>query len=114
MGYCADIALPVAREGDMSTGHLCYPPTPMENANQDGTGPVYANDILIGVYNAIYVSHPCMPAKKKWHYGVEGDHALSEVSETVFIGSKGVGRIGDAMFCGDWAGQGSPNVFAGG
>lgn len=111
MGSCADIALPIVRVGDFSTGHLCFPPTPCDSTPQ---GSVFANGILIGVQNATYVSHPCLPSFSSWHYGVPGDHALDEVSETVFAEGIGVGRIGDACFCGDWAGQGSPNVYAGG
>jgi uncharacterized Zn-binding protein involved in type VI secretion len=34
-------------------------------------------------------------------------------STTVFINGLGVHRTGDAVACGDKAGQGSPDVFAG-
>lgn len=89
-----------------STGHGCFPPT---NVITNIVGSVKINGISISVVGDRYSPHSC---GKTVHSG--DSRALIQGSGSVFAGGLNVCRIGDPIACGDHAGQGSVNVFAGG
>lgn len=87
---------------DLSQGH-CYGPRLCLTGSTDvfvnGYSPVRQTD----AYNQ---THNCNDDSHNMGVALQG-------STTVFINGLGVHRTGDAVTCGDKAGQGSPDVFAG-
>lgn len=100
----------VARKNDEvlspdGQGYKCRQPmkTSVDVVNSNR---VYANGILIVVQGNKIKNHP--------KAGCDPDEStLSSFSSTVFIGNKGVGRIGD-QYGNNTITKGSPSVFAGG
>lgn len=100
----------IARKNDTvlspdGTGYKCRMPmkTKVDVVNDKN---VYANQILVVVQGNRVESHPksgCTPDTS----------TLSTYSSTVFIGGKGVGRIGD-QYSDNIIIKGSESVFAGG
>lgn len=101
----------VGRAGDTvisidGTGYKCRQPMETSVGEVNGNS-VYANGILIVVQGNTISPHP--------KSGCSTDTStLSTFSSTVFIGGKGVGRIGDSYGGVNTISQGSPSVFAGG
>lgn len=91
---------PVARLGDICTGHGCFPPRP----NISGSPNVFANMIPVHRQGDAWAVHCCPPP---CHAGV-----LARGAPTVFANNRQVGRIGDPVSCGSLVATGSPNVFA--
>ena len=99
----------VARKDDTvlspdGTGYKCRMPM-KTNVDQVNSNKVYANNILIVVQGNRVAAHNksgCIPDTS----------TLSSCSSKVFIGNKGIGRIGDE-YSDNTITQGSPTVFAG-
>lgn len=99
----------ISRQGDKvlspdGTGYKCRMPM-QTSVGQVNSNKVYANGILIVVQGNQVAPHPksgCSPDTS----------TLSSYSSKVFIGNKGVGRIGD-KYGDNTITQGSPTVFAG-
>ena len=70
--------MPVARHGDATSGHACYPPHAIQATN----GTVYANNILVGRVGDTNGGHVNGKPCDKWHIGV-----LVIGEPTVFIES---------------------------
>lgn len=98
-----------SRIGDMSTGHGCFPPTPINSTPAQKT---YINGILASVIDSTLVRHRCGKVT----------HVLRETfigSSKVFIEGRAACRIGDGIECdgvnfGDAMAEGSSNTFFGG
>jgi uncharacterized Zn-binding protein involved in type VI secretion len=95
-----------SRLGDLSTGHICFPPTACISTSATKT---YFNGILAQKQGSRFNSHRC---GKTTHAGSQ--RATSSGSSTVFIEGARAVRIGDSIACGDTVAQGSPNVQIGG
>jgi hypothetical protein len=98
----------ISREGDSvlspdGSGYKCRMPkeTSVGECNPNS---VYANGKLIVVEGNTITPHPKSGCSND-------DSTLSSYSSKVFIGGKGVGRIGDA-YGNNTITQGSPSVFA--
>lgn len=89
-----------------STGHGCFAPTTLVSTSVNN---VRINGTSLAVVGDQYSSHRC---GKVTHAG--GARGLASGSGSVFAGGKAICRVGDSIVCGDYAGQGSQNVFAGG
>jgi uncharacterized Zn-binding protein involved in type VI secretion len=93
----------VSRLGDISTGHGCFPPTPLVNTP---VGKTFFNGILACVVGSQHATHVCgivvhpTPARP----------VVSGASKTFIEGSP-ASRVGDPIGCGDTCGQGSSNSF---
>lgn len=96
----------VIRIGDMSTGHGCFPPTPMAESPVSKT---FINGIKPGVVasTSTHVTHSCGVVVHP--QGPARSHS-SGASKT-FIEGFLAARIGDDISCGDTCGEGSPNTF---
>lgn len=101
----------VARQGDKVAspngfGNKCRFPgeTSVGEGNSNG---VYANGILITVLGSAITLHSLGPCP------VQDTGVLVSASSKVFIGGKGVGRIGDEYTNSDIITQGSTTVFVG-
>ncbi len=70
--------MPVARIGDQSAGHGCFPPTPLAQ----GSPTVFANNIAISRVGDQHSAHSCSSTT---HSG--GARAVSAGSPDVFINS---------------------------
>jgi uncharacterized Zn-binding protein involved in type VI secretion len=103
----------VARQGDICTGHSCFPP----RQNTTWSGNVYVNGRAAHRQNDGWSSHSCP--------NTSHSSRLARGSSTVFVNdgapiggdeivTGGVGRIGDPVKCGSAVATGSGNVFAGG
>lgn len=93
----------VTRQGDLSTGHGSFPPTPAT----ESSGDVFANGSGVVRVGDAYEPHSS-PSPSPSH-----SRAASGGSGTVRVNGKPVHRIGDSIDCGDASAQGSPDVFAG-
>jgi hypothetical protein len=99
----------VSRQGDSvlspdGSGYKCRMPL-KTNVDEVNSAKVYANSILIVVQG-----NKVAPHNKS---GCSLDEStLSSFSSKVFIGNKGIGRIGD-KYNDNVVTQGSPTVFAG-
>jgi uncharacterized Zn-binding protein involved in type VI secretion len=100
----------VSRQGDTvlspdGTGYKCRMPM-KTSVGQVNSNQVFANGILVVIQGNQIAPHPksgCSP----------DNSTLSSYSSTVFIGGKGVGRIGD-QYSDNTIIKGSESVFAGG
>jgi uncharacterized Zn-binding protein involved in type VI secretion len=90
------------RLGDISAGHYPWPPRDNDQASTN----VFVNGLGWHRLGDHWLIH-CAPPP------VCHDGVLSLGSNTVFINNKQAGRIGDPISCGDFANEGSPNVFCG-
>lgn len=94
---------PVARLGDICTGHGCWPP----RSNVQGSPDVFVNNLPWHRQGDAWAPHTC-PDIPETHASV-----LANGSPTVFINGKQAGRVGDPVACGGLVATGSPNVFCG-
>jgi len=92
----------VVRINDSGSGHGCFPPRANDSGNPVN---VYVNGRLAHCLGGHWLTHSCGDSS---HDGV-----LSGASTTVFVGGKGIARIGNPISCGSVAAVGSSNVFAG-
>lgn len=96
----------IALEGQVSTGHGCFPPTAC-------VGP-YSTTVKINGKGiqlkgiSKYASHTC---GKQTH--PTDARVVIEGSDTIFIQGIAVVRIGDMIACGDSVAKGSSDVFGG-
>lgn len=99
----------VVRLGDKSTGHGCFPPTPMVGSPVSKT---FINGIKPGVQNgqSFHATHSCGTST----HPQPSARAHSGGSGNTFIEGFPAARIGDNIACGDAIAQGSPNTFIGG
>lgn len=93
----------VSRIGDMSTGHGCFPPTPISSTPVSKTR---FNGILAAVVSSQHTTHVC---GNTVHAG--GARAISQGASKTFIEGNPAARIGDDIACGDTVAEGSPNSF---
>jgi uncharacterized Zn-binding protein involved in type VI secretion len=99
----------ITRIGDQSTGHGCFPPTPLIASPVSKT---FVNGARVGVVSpqSYHATHSCgitvhpQPAARSYVQG----------SSNTFIEGFPATRIGDNIQCGDAVAQGSPNTFIGG
>lgn len=99
----------ISREGDdilspTGSGYKCNSPLQVNVYEVNGNS-VYVNGLLVVNEGCLIEPHPvggCGPDTS----------VLDDCSTTVFIGGKGVGRIGD-KYGDNVIIQGSPNVFVG-
>lgn len=92
---------PAARQGDLSTGHGCYPPRPAAN----GSSNVFINGRPAHRKGDMFEKHCC---GKDCHIG-----ATMTGSATVFINGIPAARVGERISCGDIIMTGSTNVGIG-
>jgi uncharacterized Zn-binding protein involved in type VI secretion len=90
----------VTRQGDLCTGHGCWPSRP----NDQGSPNVFCNGIPVHRQSDHWETHCCVSCH---------DSVLAAGSSTVFVNGLQVGRIGDPVACGSSVMTGSSNVFAG-
>lgn len=100
----------ISRQGDSvlspnGSGFKCRMPL-KTTVGEVNTVKVYANNILVVVQGNKVTPHP-LPGCT-----LVDESVLSTFSSKVFVGGKGVGRIGD-LFNDNVITQGSPTVFAG-
>lgn len=93
----------VNREGDQSTGHGCFPPTPNVAEN---CSTVFVNNKPLAVVGSQFATHSCGDTVHP-----QSGRTVTMGSGTVFAENKAVARIGDPISCGDAVGQGSPDTF---
>jgi uncharacterized Zn-binding protein involved in type VI secretion len=95
----------ISRIGDMSTGHGCFPPTPLIKTPVKKT---FFNGILPSVVNekCQHATHCCGPTCH-----AEETRAPSSGASKTFIEGNPAARIGDEIACGDAISEGSPNSF---
>jgi len=92
----------VTRQGDLCTGHGCFPARPSVAGSPD----VFVNGIPAHRQGDAWAVHCCgIPC----HGG-----ALAAGSSTVYANGRQLGRIGDPVDCGSSVATGSADVFAGG
>lgn len=90
----------VCRLGDVSTGHSCYSSRP----NDQGSPNFLVNGIPIHRVSDHWETHCCNVLPFDCHDGV-----CSSGSATYTVNGLAVGRIGDAISCGDTIKTGSPD-----
>lgn len=93
----------VSRFGDMSTGHDCFPPTPITSTPVSKT---FFNNIIAAVVTSQHATHVC---GNTVHAG--GARAVNKGASKTFIEGNAAARIGDDIACGDTVAEGSPNSF---
>ena len=91
------------REGDLTSGHGCFPPTAITSTPASKT---FINNRLASVIGALVATHFCGTTT---HAG----RTVTSGSGRVIIEGKEATRIGDSINCGDTVGQGSDNVIFG-
>ena len=92
--------------GALSTGHICYPPTPLAAASPN----VFVNLIAAGRVGDLFTPHACPCSSCPPPHKVR---PISQGPVNVYFNFRPPGRIGDMIGCGDTIAQGSFNVFAG-
>lgn len=90
----------VVLNGQLSTGHGCFPPTSVSATSTKTT----INGKKVALNGDIYGGHSCGRSTHPPHPGTSG------ASKTTIDGRKPL-RIGDSLSCGDTCGQGSSNTF---
>ena len=96
--------------GALSTGHICYPPTPLLAPTSPAIGPVFVNFILAGRAGDLFAPHACPCSSCPPPHTVR---PISSGPVNVYFNFRPPGRIGDVIGCGDIIAQGSFNSFAG-
>lgn len=91
----------VAREGDLCTGHGCFPPRDAVA----GSGDVFVNGIGAHRQGDGWAVHACGSSSH--------DGAAAGGSGSVYVNGAPLVRIGDDISCGSAVAGGSPDVFAG-
>ena len=92
----------VVLDGNISTGHGCFPPT----AISASASKTYVNGIKVALHGDTHASHSCGTTV----HPTSSRNGISGASKT-YIESKKPLRIGDSIGCGDAEGQGSANTF---
>lgn len=95
----------VARQGDLSTGHGCFPPTACTSAS---TSKTFVDGLLVQTVTSTFLSHRC---GKTTH--PSSIRKTTTGSSKVIIEGRAAIRIGDPIQCGDTVGQGSSTTFIG-
>ena len=90
------------REGDLTTGHKCWPPTVPATYSPD----TFANGKKIVRRGDSIVPHTC-PLIPETHSDIYVD------SRSVFINGEPAQVIGSPVGCSDQAAEGSPDVWIG-
>ncbi|MCC5811204.1 MAG: PAAR domain-containing protein [Ectothiorhodospiraceae bacterium] len=90
-----------SRQGDVCTGHGCFPP----RASIEGSPNVFINGAAALRAGDGYAVHVCGNSSH--------DSVVADGSATVFVNGQPLARIGDPVACGSAVAQGSENVFAG-
>jgi len=95
----------VARKGDLSTGHECFPPTAMVQTPVKKT---FFNGALIGVVDPScqFATHSCGRTTHP-----QSTRTVNSGASKTFIEGKLAARIGDNIGDGDAIAQGSANSF---
>ena len=87
------------RLGDKTTGHSCWPPTPLISASSNviinGIGSVRLSDNI--------EPHCCVVC----HDGIQASG-----SSNTYVNSLAMARVGDSISCGDSNAEGSPRLPA--
>ena len=97
----------IARLGDTTTGHGCWPPRPGAQA-AGASAKVFANGIPVHCVGDPWPVHVCVSYPFPAHAGT-----VANGSGSVKVGGVAVARMGDKIDCGDVISVGSGNVFAG-
>ncbi len=97
------MGVPVSRIFDLGSGHGSFPPTVVITCSHN----VIVNNRGVARKNDQLVPHPS-PSPSPPH-----DRYICGCSSTVIVNSRGVVRIGDAICCGGFLVQGSPNTIKG-
>ena len=92
---------PVSRLGDIGSGHGSFPPTTVTSASNN----TYANSIQIARQTDSLAPHGS-PSPSPVH-----SRSICGGSETIYVNSLPVARLGDAICCGGLLVQGSSNIF---
>jgi len=92
-----------SRNNDLSTGHGCFPPTPMVGNLCSKT---YIEFELSGHVGSQHATHSCPPVV----HPQSARAITSGASKTNIEGSAAV-RISDPIGCGDRVGQGASKTF---
>lgn len=96
----------IVRLGDMSTGHGCFPPTPLVTTPIQKT---YVNGVLAGVADPScqFAAHTCglttHPQQERY--------PIPNPNNKTFIEGYPIAVIGDDIACGDAIAEGSANTF---
>ncbi len=93
---------PVARFGDLSCGHYCFPPRATVEASRD----VFVEHRGAHRKGDSWSPHACP------HSGAHTGITIGG-SSTVFINDKGCGYVGSSISCGDYILTGASTVFVG-
>jgi len=95
----------ISRIGDMSTGHGCFPPTPLVMTPVSKS---FFNGILASVVdsNCQHATHCCGPVCH-----TSSQRAPNSGASKTYIEGILAARIGDTITCGDAIAEGSPNTF---
>lgn len=95
----------ISRKDDLSTGHGCFPPTPMKVTPVKKT---FFNDKLAGVVDqqCQFETHSCGITTHS-----QQERFVSSGASKTFIEGILAARIGDDIACGDAIAQGSENSF---
>ena len=93
---------PVARLGDFSVGHTCYPNVTNYEASVD----VFVENRRVHRNGDAWYPHTC---------SISGTHAgiTNGGSTTVFVNGQGCGYVGASISCGDYILTGATTVFVG-
>jgi uncharacterized Zn-binding protein involved in type VI secretion len=96
----------IARLGDMSTGHGCFPPTAMVTTPITKT---YINGVLAGAADPAcqFASHTCGTVT---HPQTER-YPLPKAGTKTYIEGYPIAIIGSDLNCGDAIAEGSPTTF---
>ena len=97
----------VTRQGDMCSGHECFPPRNSTSGSPD----VYVNGIPAHRQGDTWAEHTCTHSDTP-----HGTHnsTLASGSSSVYVNNLQLGRVGDPVSCGSSVATGSGNVYAGG
>ena len=96
---------PAVRQGDVCTGHGCWPSRP----NASWSGDVFINSLGAHRTGDKWQIHCCVVFPFPCHSSVMG-----QGSPNVFVNGRPLARIADPVACGSACATGSPNVFVNG
>ena len=89
------------RNTDMSTGHGCFPPTPINGAYASKTT---IEGLEAAMIDSTHPDHSCGNT-------VHSSRKVSSGAAKTTIEGKKAARIGDSINCGDAMGQGASKTF---
>lgn len=93
----------ICRLTDKSTGHGCFPPTPVNGAV---AGKTKIEGEFAAMVDSTHPDHSCGTT-------THSARKISDGSSKSFIEGKKAARIGDPINCGDAMGQGASKTFFG-